>query len=367
MPAKRLLRDKDNRFRLLFEEHPQPMWIFDPESRRILEANPAAAALYGYSREEFRAMTQAEIEVPHRPAASARRHRTASGRVIDVELAVHPVQYGERQAELVVLMDITDRRHLEDHLRRAQKMEVAGMLAGGAAHEFNNLLTVIRGYGQLMLNNLAPDDPNRPSAEQIMMAAERAAALTRHLLAFSRRRLQPPQVLDLSLLVASLGTILQRLIGEDIELRLVLPPDLGRVHADPGHIEQALMNLALNARDAMPNGGTLTVESANASLDEGRASRHAAVTPGPFVRLTVSDTGAGMDEATQARLFEPFFSTKSAAEGAGLGLSIVLGIVKQSNGTLDISSAPGRGTSVNMYLPRVDLAPGLESLEPNPA
>jgi signal transduction histidine kinase len=347
MPAKRLLRDKDKKFRLLFEEHPQPMWIFDPESQKILEANPAAAALYGYSRDEFRAMPLADIQGPAHPAASAWRHRTASGRMIDVELAVHEIQYGGRKAELVVLMDITGRLHLEDQLRQAQKMVAVGMLAGGAAHDFNNLLAIITSYGQLILNNLAPDDPNRPAAEQIMMAGERAAALTKQLLAFSRRRLQQPKVLDLNVLAASLGTMLQRLIGEEIELRLALLPDLGRVLADPGHIEQVLMNLVVNARDAMPDGGTLTIETANASLK-----------PGPFVLLAVSDTGAGMDEATQARLFEPFFTTKSAGKGTGLGLSTVLEIVRQSGGALEVSSAPGRGTTVKMYLPRVDPAEG---------
>lgn len=347
MPAKRLLRDKDKKFRLLFEEHPQPMWIFDLESQKILEANPAAAALYGYSRDQFRAMPLADIQSPAHPAASAWRHRTASGRMIDVELAVHEIQYGGRQAEMVALMDITGRRHLEDQLRQAHKMVAVGMLAGGAAHDFNNLLAIITSYGQLILNNLAPHDPNRPAAEQIMMAGERAAALTKQLLAFSRRRLQQPQVLDLNVLAASLGTMLQRLIGEEIELRLALLPDLGRVLADPGHIEQVLMNLVVNARDAMPDGGTLTIETANASLE-----------PGPFVLLAVSDTGAGMDEATQARLFEPFFTTKSAGKGTGLGLSTVLGIVRQSNGTLEVSSAPGRGTTVEVYLPRVDPAEG---------
>jgi hypothetical protein len=347
MPAKRLLRDKDKKFRLLFEEHPQPMWIFDPESQKILEANPGAAALYGYSRDEFRAMPLAHIQGPAHPAASAWRHRTASGRMIDVELAVHEIQYGGRKAELVVLMDITGRLHLEDQLRQAQKMVVVGMLAGGAAHDFNNLLSIITSYGQLILNNLAPDDPNRPAAEQIMMAGERAGALTKQLLAFSRRRLQQPKVLDLNVLAASLGTMLQRLIGEEIELRLALLPDLGRVLADPGHIEQVLMNLVVNARDAMPDGGTLTIETANASLE-----------PGPFVLLAVSDTGAGMDEATQARLFEPFFTSKSAGKGTGLGLSTVLGIVRQSGGALEVSSAPGRGTTVKVYLPRVDPAEG---------
>ena len=348
MPAKRGLRDQDRVFRLLFEEHPQPMWLFDPWSQTILEANAAAAALYGYSRDEFRAMPLADIQAPARPPSGARRHRTAGGSMIDVEIESHNVQFGGRPAELVVVMDVTDRRHLEDQLRQAQKLDAAGMLAGGAAHSFNNLLTVITGYSQLILNNLPPDDPNRPSAEQILTAGQRAAALTKQLLAFSRSRRHQPKVLDLNLVVSSLGTMLQRLIGESIELRLALPPDLGRVHADPGHIEHALMNLVVNARDAMPAGGTLTVETANASLDEDRARRHVAVKPGPFVLLAVSDTGPGMDEATQTRLFEP------AADGDGLGLCAVLGIVKQSNGTLEVSSAPGRGTSVKLYLPRID-------------
>jgi signal transduction histidine kinase len=283
--------------------------------------------------------------------------------MIDVEIAVHEIGYGGSQRELVVLMDITDRRHLEDQLRQAQKMETVGMLAGGVAHDFNNLLTIITGYGQLILNKLAPNDPNRQSAEQIMKAGERAAALTKQLLAFSRRRLPQPKVLDLNDLVTGLGTMLQRLIGEDIDLRLVLPPDLGRVNADPGHIEQVLMNLVVNARDAMPNGGVIAIETANTCLDEGQGGPYLAVKPGPYILLAVSDTGTGMDEATQARLFEPFFTTKSAGRGTGLGLSTVLGIVKQSGGALEVSSAPGCGTSMKVYLPRMDRPAAIESEE----
>ena len=223
---------------------------------------------------------------------------------------MHEIHYGGRKAQLAVLLDITGRRQLEDQLRQAQKMEAVGMLAGGVAHDFNNLLTIISGYSQLILSNLGPNDPNRHSAEQIMKAGERAAALTRQLLAFSRRQVLQPRVLDLNKLVTSLSTMLQRLIGEDVDLRLALPPDLGRVNADPGQIEQVLMNLAVNARDAMPKGGILTIETANVQLDESYASRHMAVKPGPYVQLASATTARGMDEATKARLFEPFFTTK---------------------------------------------------------
>ncbi|MBZ5622373.1 MAG: response regulator [Acidobacteriia bacterium] len=367
MPAKRLLKNNDRKFRLLFAENPQPMWVSDPQSQKFLETNAAASALYGYSQDEFRSMTLADVQSveeclrfteelrgPARPTASTWRHRTKSGRMIDVEIAIHQIDYGGIRAELAVLMDITGRRHLEDQLRQAQRMEAVGMLAGGIAHDFNNLLTIISGYSQLILVSLNPNDPNRHSAEQIMKAGESAAALTRQLLAFSRRQGVQPRVLELNKLVGSLSAMLQRLIGEDVELRLVLPPDLGRVSADPGQIEQVLMNLLVNSRDAMAHGGILTIETANVHLDESYAGRHIAVKPGPYVLLAVSDTGCGMDEATKAHLFEPFFTTKGAGRGTGLGLSTVFGIVKQSGGSVDVYSEPGRGTSVKVYLPRID-------------
>src|SRR4051812_21230654 len=367
MSAKDLLKDKDKKFRLLFEDHPQAMWVTDPESGNFLEANGAATRLYGYTAEQFRNMNIREVAAennspaPDGAGVAVWRHRTSTGRVIDIEAAVHDIQYGGKLAQLAVVFDITGRRHLEDQLRQAQKMEAVGMLAGGVGHDFNNLLTIITGYSQLILNNLGPEDSNRHSVEQIMKAGERAAALTKQLLAFSRRQVLQPKVLDLNKLVGSLGAMLQRLIGEDVDLRVVLPPDLGRVSADPGQIEQVLMNLVVNARDAMPKGGVLTVETANVQLDNTYAGRHMAVKPGSYILLAVSDTGAGMDAATQARLFEPFFTTKGSGKGTGLGLSTVFGIVKQSGGSVQVYSEPGRGTSVKVYLPRIDQPVSVEA------
>jgi hypothetical protein len=365
MPGKQLPKDK--KFRLLFEDNPQPMWVLDAVDHNFLAVNRAAARLYGYSEQEFRGLTLsslaseeesrrflAEMNQAARPAPGAWRHRTKSGRMLDVEIAVHPLRYDGRQAGLAVVMDITGRRQLEDQLRQARKMEAVGMLAGGVAHDFNNLLTIITGYSQLILNNLRNDDPNRSSVEQIMKAGERAAALTQQLLAFSRRQVLQPKVLDINRLVSSLTAMLRRLIGEDVELRLVLPPDAGCVHADPGQVEQVLMNLVVNARDAMPEGGILTVETANVELDESSTNRQMEVKSGAYIMLAVSDNGAGMDEATQARLFEPFFTTKGAGKGTGLGLFTVLGIVKQCGGGLQVSSELGRGTSVRVFLPRID-------------
>src|ERR1043165_7930188 len=218
MPAKKLLKNKDRKFQLLFEEHPHPMWVFDPATGTVLEANNAAVALFEYSREQFRGLPVQDIKM------ADQKYRTSSGRMIEVESASHAIEYGHQPAELVVLIDVTHRRLLEDQLRQAQKMEAVGMLAGGVAHDFNNLLTIITGYSQLILNNLGPEDANRHSVEQIMKAGERAAALTKQLLAFSRRQVLQPKILDMNKLVSGMGAMLQRLIGEDVDLRLVLPP-----------------------------------------------------------------------------------------------------------------------------------------------
>ena len=248
-----------------------------------------------------------------------------------------------------------EHRRLEEQLRQAQKMEAVGRLAGGIAHDFNNLLTVINGYSHMISSRLPTGDALRADAEEILRAGEQAASLTRQLLAFSRKQILAPVVLNLNRIVSELEKMLHRLIGEDVELVTSLDPGLGNVKADPGQIEQVIMNLAVNARDAMPNGGKLTLETANVSLDEGFARHHSGAQSGPHVMLGVSDTGVGMDQETQSHLFEPFFTTKEQGKGTGLGLSTVCGIVKQSGGTIWAYSEPGQGAAFKIYLPRVDV------------
>jgi two-component system cell cycle sensor histidine kinase/response regulator CckA len=245
-------------------------------------------------------------------------------------------------------------RKSEAQLLLAQKLEAVGRLAGGIAHDFNNLLTVIKGYSQLALRRLHEDDSLRSQIEQIVKASERAAALVSQLLAFSRKQVMQPRVLDLNDIVADLESMFRRLIGEDIELRASLQADLAAVRADPSQIEQVIMNLVINARDAMPAGGKLTIETANTYLDETYAEQHFSVTAGDYVMLAVSDTGVGMDEETRQHIFEPFFTTKDTGRGTGLGLSTVYGIVKQSGGNIWVYSEVGGGTTFKIYLPRVN-------------
>jgi signal transduction histidine kinase/CheY-like chemotaxis protein len=248
--------------------------------------------------------------------------------------------------------DVTERRALEQQLQQSQKMEAVGRLAGGIAHDFNNLLMVISGYSEFLLDRLGPEPALRAPAQEIANAAGRASSLTRQLLAFSRKQMLAPKILDLNGVVTENLKMLTRMIGEDIDLVMVPGEILGAVRADAGQIEQVIMNLAVNARDAMPSGGKLTIETSNVSLDEEYARFHAPLKPGNYVMLAISDTGAGMDQETKSHIFEPFFTTKGP-KGTGLGLSTVYGIVKQSGGYIWVYSDPGKGTTFKIYLPRV--------------
>jgi signal transduction histidine kinase/AmiR/NasT family two-component response regulator len=272
--------------------------------------------------------------------------------------ALSATRFEDRGAHLIAVEhhDITSRKHLEQQFRHSQKMEAIGQLAGGVAHDFNNLLTVITGYADLLAHDLPVADAKREDLNEIIQAVSRAAALTRQLLAFSRKQVVMPTVLDINTAVSELERMLLRLIGEDIDYSASLDPELGRVRADSNQVQQVLMNLVVNARDAMPSGGKITVETSNAYLDEFYAAAHPDVRAGRYVMLAVSDSGLGMDATTQARIFEPFFTTKAVGKGTGLGLSTVYGIVQQSGGHIWLYSEPGFGTTFKIYLPRVDQA-----------
>jgi len=281
------------------------------------------------------------------------------GRLLTLQLNVRVARDAVGRVEYyeTFVRDLTDQRRLQEQLVQSQKMEAVGRLAGGIAHDFNNLLTVITSYSDLLLEDLAPTDPMRQDVEQVRHAADGAAALTRQLLAFSRQQVLAPRVVNLSAVVQSVEKMLRRVIGEDVELVTSLAPDLGAVKADVGQLEQVLMNLAVNARDAMPTGGKLTLETGNVEHDPDYAREQEASPVRRFVMLAVSDTGIGMDEATKARIFEPFFTTKEPGKGTGLGLATVYGIVRQSGGFIWVYSEPGRGTTFKIYLPEVDAPP----------
>ncbi len=339
-------------------------------------ANPRFTETSGYTLEEAIGQHTRILKSGHTPPEEYRRlwetitagkewqgefhNKKKNGELYWESASISPIKNADGVIThfLAVKEDITERKRaekirakLEDQLRQAQKMESIGRLASGVAHDFNNLLTVIRGYCDLMQSKIPAGDPQLEDLEQIRQAGKRAADLTRQLLVFSRQQVLAPSILDLNDLVANLQKMLGRLIGEDITLTTVLQPGLWSITADPGQIEQVIMNLVVNARDAMPTGGKLTIETGNIHLDDGYAETHLEASTGPCVMLAVTDTGHGMDKSTQARLFEPFFTTKEPGKGTGLGLATVYGIVKQSGGHIMVYSEPGLGTTFKIYLP----------------
>jgi PAS domain S-box-containing protein len=365
------VRESEEMFRCLAEASFEGIAVHD--GGRILEVNRTHARLFGYTPAEMVGMSVYELTAPETrdrvqqhiqsghegpyEAVGIRR----DGSTFLGEVRAGAATYRGRPVRVVAIRDITERRRadaertrLEDELRQAQKMEAIGRLAGGIAHDFNNLLTVVTGRCQLLLDRLPPADPLRRNVDLIAKTADRAAALIRQLLAFSRKQVLQPRVLDLNVVVAGMTRMLRRLAGEAIDLVTVLGPGLGRVRADPGQVEQVILNLVVNARDAMPRGGQATLETADVTLDADFARHHVDVQPGPYVMLAVRDTGVGMDDATLARLFEPFFTTKDVGSGTGLGLATVYGIVKQSGGHVSVESMRGRGTTFRIYLPRVE-------------
>ena len=348
----------------------------------IVGMNTAAERMFGYSREEAEGRELASLIIPeefreqHRRALARQPHDGPSAVIgrrleleglradhtrIPIELSVSRIESPRGTYYTAWIRDMTDRRRTEEalrlseaQLRQAQKMEAVGRLAGGVAHDFNNVLTAIFGYADLVLDGFDSGDPRRQDVEEIKRAAHRAAGLTRQLLAFSRKQVMQPQRINLNDVIMNLETLLLKLIGQEIVLHIDTMPSLWDVKADPGQIEQVLMNLASNARDAMPEGGHLTISTANEELDRDDAVALVGIEPGRFVRLTVADTGQGIPENIRAHIFEPFFTTKDQGKGTGLGLATVYGIVKQSGGWIYLNETPGAGASFRVYLPRVE-------------
>ena len=369
--AEREIVVREERFRALVEHSADAIALLDREGV-VTYASQSTSRVLGHSAEELCGRSALGLihpdDVAHllaqivalrdRPGAVVlleARYRHKDGSWRDGEYSVtNRLQDPAVRALVLNYRDITERHRLEEQLRQAQKMEAVGRLAGGVAHDFNNILTAIFGYAELMTEALPAGSQGRQDLEEIRKAAQRASALTRQLLAFSRQQVLQPVVLSLNDLVEDVDKMLQRLLGEDVELRLGVARDAGNVRADPGQLQQVIMNLVVNARDAMPTGGKVSIETANAELTEQYAELHQPVIPGRYVMLAVTDTGSGMSSETKAKMFEPFFTTKERGKGTGLGLSTVYGIVKQSGGYIWVYSEPSRGTTFKIYLPRVD-------------
>ena len=377
--AEETLRLSEEKLRAAFEHAATGMALVASDGR-CLRVNPALCRLVGYAEDELLSMKLQDLTHPDElesgrdfpqellageqlTYATERRCRHRSGEPVWVAWSASQVRdvAGDPLYLVCQLQDLTGRKlaeekqaKAEDTLRRSQKLEAIGRLAGGVAHDFNNVLGVITGHGELARKEIPEGHPSRRRLENMLKAAERAAGLTRQLLAFSRKQVQQPRLLDLNLVAAELESMFERILGEDVETEIRPAKDLGLVNADPTQVEQVLLNLVVNARDAMPKGGHLTIETANAEFDAEYAAAHPPALPGRFVMLAISDSGIGMDAETQEQAFEPFFTTKPRGEGTGLGLATVYGIVKQSGGYIWLYSEPGCGTTFKVYLPRVD-------------
>lgn len=361
------LRQAEESFKNLVNN--APIGIFIVQKGRFTLLNAAFPKITGYSEAELLGKDALCLVAPEfkqqvrdQTLKMVRGERTSpyefqiitkDGKRKWIMESVSPTRYAGEKAVLGYCIDITDHKEIADQLLQAQKMEAVGRLAGGVAHDFNNMLGVILGYAEIALIQLSEQDPIHKNLEEMKSAAERAATLVRQLLAFSRKQILEPRVIDLNALVTDFKRMLQRLIGEDIDLKLALEPEVAAVKADPGQMEQVIMNLAINAKDAMPQGGKLTIETHNVYLDEIYAQSHADVTPGPYVMLTVSDNGEGINPEILSYLFEPFYTTKEAGKGTGLGLSTAYGIVKQNGGNIEVYSQLGWGTTFKIYLPQV--------------
>jgi two-component system cell cycle sensor histidine kinase/response regulator CckA len=377
--AKAELRAAESRYRTLVERLPAITYVAELGAEGPWHyVSPQIESILGFSPEEWLAdpmnwMDRIQPEDRHIALAAEKRFQEThelfqaeyrmfarDGRVLWFRDEAVMLRDTDSQRLLMqgVLYDITERKRLEDQLRHSQKMEAVGQLAGGVAHDFNNLLMLIQAHNERLRERLAASDPAHKDAVEIERAVTRAASLTCQLLAFSRKQVLQPKVLDLNAVLSGVATMLDRLIGKNIELNVAPARSLWRVKADPGQMEQVILNLAVNARDAMPQGGKLVIETRNVEVDEAYARSHEAVSPGRYVRLTISDTGIGMDTETQARMFEPFFTTKEPGKGTGLGLATVYGVVKQTGGCIWVSSAPGQGTTFEIYLPQIEEVEG---------
>jgi len=365
------LKQSEERFRLLVDNIREVLWMTDLTKGEIAYISPGYEAIWGRTCESLYAQPREWIDAIHpddreRVLQAALRQAKGTydesyrivrpdGTIRWIRDVAFPVRDESGTVTLIVGVaeDITERRQLEEQFRQAQKMEAIGVLAGGVAHDFNNLLTAIIGFTEIVLDRLSSDDASRPMLQEVVGAADRAAALTKQLLLFSRQDVQQLQILDLNEVVTNLEKLLRRIIGEDVDLASSLEADLGRVEADRGQIEQIIMNLVVNARDAMPKGGRLTISTANVEREGAPDEDPPDLLPREYVMLEVSDTGVGIDPATQARIFEPFFTTKDKGKGTGLGLATAYGIVKQSHGDIEVYSEPAIGTTFKIYLPRV--------------